>query len=197
MSGGTGIASGAGGGTSSGTITIGGPLGRAADASSVSVSLSTEDVAILNGSIPAGNAIIGQVSIDQTTPGTTNAIQNIAATTGGASSYVVLPGASDNHANIKNGAGMVYSVQVFNNSATINYIRLYNAASGFNGCNSATNLAWSGQIPASTSGAGATYSIPVGLAFSTGISICVTSGYGNTDTTNATNSALQVNVQYK
>lgn len=118
-------------------------------------------------------------------------------TTGGLSSYVVEPGASDNHNNIKNGAGQVYSIAVFNNSDTVNYIRLYNAATGFNGCNSATNLMWEGNIPASTSGAGFVYDLAQGLAFSTGISICVTSGYGQTNTTAATASAMSVNVLYK
>lgn len=121
----------------------------------------------------------------------------IPTTSGGLTNYNVQPGASDNHVNIKNGAGQVYKIEAFNNSATVNYVRLYNAASGFNGCNSATNLIWQGIIPASTSGAGLSSSWDLGLAFSTGISICVTSGYAQNDTTNATASALIVNVGYK
>lgn len=133
----------------------------------------------------AGSNLAGRVNLD---PQAANGLTN----------YVLEPAASDNHANIKNGAGTVYGIQVFNNSATLNYIRLYNAASGFNGCNSATNLAWEGNIPASTSGAGFVAPIgPYGIAFSTGISICVTSGYGQTNTTNATASAMSVNIQYK
>ena len=119
------------------------------------------------------------------------------ATSGGLSSYVVEPAASDNHANIKNGAGQVYHITAFNNSGTINYLRLYNAATGFNGCGSATNLVWEGHIPANTSDAGFVEDISQGLAFSTGISICVTGAYGQTSTTNATASAISINVLYK
>lgn len=121
----------------------------------------------------------------------------IPTTAGGLSNYNVQPGASDNHVVIKAGAGQVYKIEAFNNSATVNYVRLYNATTGFNGCNSATNLVWQGIIPASTSGAGLSSSWDLGIAFATGISICVTSGYAQTDTTNATASALIVNVGYK
>lgn len=115
-------------------------------------------------------------------------------TTGGLSVYFVQPAASDNHVNIKNGAGQVYKISVTNNSATANYLRLYNAASGFNGCNSATNLVYQMMIPANS---GYSDSWETGIAFSTGISICVTSGYATNDTTNATASAMSVNVGYK
>lgn len=118
-------------------------------------------------------------------------------TTGGLSWYFVQPTASDNHVVIKAGAGQVYNIQVTNNSATVNYLRLYNATTGFNGCNSATNIVGQWAIPASTSVGGLSISIPLGVAFSTGISICVTSGYATTDTTNATASAMSINVGYK
>jgi hypothetical protein len=164
-----------------------------------------------SGAIPAGTNIIGKVgidqttpgttnavAIDQTTPGTTNAVQIIAGTTGGNLNYILEPAASDNHGVIKNGAGTVYGIQSFNNSATINYMRLYNAGTGFNGCNSATNILWEGHIPANTSDAGFISPFPVsGIAFTTGLSICVTGGYGQTNTSNATASAISLNVQYK
>ncbi len=118
-------------------------------------------------------------------------------TSGGLSNYFVQPTASDNHVVIKAGAGQVYKISITNNSATVNYVRLYNATTGFNGCNSATNLIYANAIPGSTSGAGVIDAWPQGLAFSTGISICVTSGYAQTDTTNATASAMNVNIGYK
>ncbi len=121
----------------------------------------------------------------------------VAATSNGLSAYFVQPTASDNHVVIKAGAGQIYHVAVTNNSATINYVRFYNATTGFNGCNSATNLVYQLAIPASTSGAGFVQDIALGVAFSTGISICVTSAYATTDTTNATASAMSVFVGYK
>lgn len=108
--------------------------------------------------------------------------------------YFVQPAASDNHANIKNGAGQVFKISVTNNSATINYLRLYNAGTGFNGCNSATNLVYQMAIPAQS---GLIDTWLAGMPFASGISICVTSGYATNDTTAATASALSVNVGYK
>ena len=124
-------------------------------------------------------------------------VTTVPATSGGLTWFLLQPAASDNHANIKNGAGQVYHIAVTNNSATMNYLRLYNAATGFNGCNSATNLVLQMLIPAATGGAGIIEDIGMGIPFSTGISICVTSGYGTTDTTNATASAMSVNIGYK
>jgi hypothetical protein len=117
-------------------------------------------------------------------------------TSGGYTTYFLQPIAGDNHTNVKNGAGQVYWVLVENNSATVNYLRLYNAASGFNGCNSATNLITQIQIPASTSVGGVNIPLPFGIPFSTGISICVTSGYATTDTTNATATAISLTIGY-
>ncbi len=119
------------------------------------------------------------------------------ATSGGVpTTYVLEPTASDNHAVIKAGAGQVYWISAFNNSATINYLRLYNATTGFNGCNSATGIVWEGHIPASTSDAGFTMTLNTPLAFTTGISICVTSAYGQTNTTSATASAMSITIGY-
>lgn len=129
--------------------------------------------------------------------GNPTTIATIPATSGGLAVYFVQPAASDNHVVIKAGAGQVYKISATNNSATINYLRLYNATTGFNGCNSATNLVYQMAIPASTAGAGISDSWESGIAFATGISICVTSGYATTDTTNATASAMSVNVGYK
>lgn len=148
--------------------------------------------------------VIGTVNVAAAqTIATTNAgtfavqAQPTPVTSGGLTVYFVQPTASDNHVVIKASAGQVYKISATNNSATINYLRLYNATTGFNGCNSATNLVYQMAIPASTSGAGYSDSWDLGMPFATGISICVTSGYATTDTTNATASAMSVNVGYK
>ncbi len=139
--------------------------------------------------------------INGSAPSSTNAmpINDYPTTSGGLSVYTVQPAASDNHVVIKAGAGQVYKISVTGNATqtTVQYVRLYNATTGFNGCNSATNLVYANAIPFSTNGAGLLDFWPTGMAFSTGISICITGGYGNTDTTNATASALNVNVGYK
>lgn len=132
------------------------------------------------------------VSIAATVP-----VSPTPSTSGGLSVYFVQPAASDNHATIKATAGQVYKISATNNSATVNYLRLYNATTGFNGCNSATNLVYENAIPAGTSGAGIVDMWDAGMAFSTGISICITSGYATTDVTSATASAMNVNIGYK
>ncbi len=125
-------------------------------------------------------------------------VQNVPGTANGLTWFNLEPAASDNHTNIKNGAGVVYHVMVTNKSANLQYIRLYNAATGFNGCNSATNLVWSGIIPGNaTNGGGFVEDIGMGITFSTGISVCVSGAYGQTDTTAATASAMEVNIGYK
>lgn len=130
-----------------------------------------------------------------TTPSGTGSesVVSIAGTTGGATASFLQPTASDNHATIKNGAGTLYGAIAFNNSVTINYLRYYNLGTGFNGCNSATGLIAQFQIPPS---GGYSIQLPVGIAFSTGLSICVTSGYATTDTTNATASAMSITTLY-
>jgi hypothetical protein len=120
-----------------------------------------------------------------------------AGSSSGISVYFVQPTASDNHAVIKNGNGQVYKITTTNNQATINYIRLYDAGTGFNGCNSATNLKYQMAIPGSATATGFVDQWNPGMAFSNGISVCVTSGYATNDTTNATASAMSVNIGYK
>jgi hypothetical protein len=118
-----------------------------------------------------------------------------AGTTGGATTYHVIAAASTNAANIKNSAGTVYSVTGTSIHTTYQYLRLYNT-SGSPTCSSATGLVGGWIIPGATTGAGGTFQIPVGVAFSSGIGICITGGFSDTDTTNATASVLSVNVNY-
>lgn len=146
--------------------------------------------------IRAGTALLGKVGIDQTTPGSTNGVTPVVGATGGANTYHVIAAASDNHAVIKNGAGTVYSITATSIHTTYQYVRLYDAGSGFNGCNSATNLKAGYLIPGASTGAGGTFQIPVGISFSTGIAVCVTGAFSDTDTTNATASVLSLNVNY-
>lgn len=120
-----------------------------------------------------------------------------AATSGGATNYPFHPTASDNHQVVKNGAGQVYYIHFFSIHTAAQFIRLYNAGTGFNGCNSATNLVWSGIIPGVATGTGGVPDISIGMAFSTGISVCVTGAFGDTDTTSAAASVMDVNIGYK
>lgn len=120
-------------------------------------------------------------------------------TSGGLLTYLVEAAANDNHANIVNGAHQVYHIAITNKSGAVQYLRLYNAGTGFNGCGSATNIQREIQIPFQTSSniGGFVEDFSMGLAFGTGISICYTGNFGQTDTTNATASASAINIDYK
>lgn len=172
-------------------------LGKAEDAAATSGDTGVGALAVQTAT-PADAATDGDYAYLQMKNGLlwTAAVPTPAAS-GALTTFFLQPTASDNHANIKNGAGTVYHIRATNNSATINYLRLYNAATGFNGCNSATNLVTQIAVPASTSGAGFVDDNAIGDAYSTGISICVTSGYATTDTTNATASAMSITISYK
>lgn len=94
--------------------------------------------------------------------------------------------------------GTLYQVRVWNNSATIAYAKLYNAAQGSTTCGSGTPLNRI-LIPANTSGAGATipFGAGLGVAYGTAISLCVTTGFADSDTTSPAASTYIVEVDYK
>ncbi len=138
------------------------------------------------GSTP-GTAQTGTVIAANTAP--------VPAASGGLTTYFLQPTASTNSVNVKATAGQVYWVLAENNSATVNYLRLYNTSSAPT-CSSASLLITQIQIPASTSVGGVNIPLPFGIPFSTGIGICVTSGYATTDTTNATATAISLTIGY-
>ncbi len=122
-------------------------------------------------------------------------VSAVPTTSGGLTTYFLQPTASTNSNNVKSSAGQVYWILVENNSAVVNYLRFYNTSSAPT-CSSATNMLFQVQIPASTAVGGVNISPPMGVAFSTGIGICVTSGYATTDTTNATATAISLTIGY-
>ena len=92
--------------------------------------------------------------------------------------------ASNNATNCKGSAGNVYGFRFVNTTGTIYYLRMYNTSSSPT-CSSATGFIESIPIPASTGGAGLVAIEPMGEAYSTGISFCLTGGSSSTDNTSA------------
>ncbi len=119
-----------------------------------------------------------------------------AATTGGASVSSAIVANNTTSVAIDASAGTLYGVTVFNNSATIAYLKLYNASQGSTTCGSGTPVQRI-LIPANTSGAGAVIPFPVGVAYSTAISRCVTTGIADNDTGAPAASTYLVDAIYK
>lgn len=92
--------------------------------------------------------------------------------------------------------GTLYQVSVWNNSATIAYLKLYNTAQGSVTCGSGTPVQRI-LIPANTAGAGAVISYPVGIAYGTAITSCVTTGFADADATAPAASTYIVEFIYK
>jgi hypothetical protein len=183
--------------TNTGTTATG--IGAPADAAyagsgSASVIAAAKGIyAAATSPIPAGTNLIGKAGIDQTTPGTTNAVQNIAGTTGGTTPFTLTAANSTNATNIKNTAGLVDHISVYNNSATLAWVSFYDT-SGTPTCG--TSIKYQVMIPAnSTSGAGAVEDYGIGVGHASGIGICVATGIAGTGSVAA--SAYVINVFYK
>lgn len=117
------------------------------------------------------------------------------ATTGGATPYHYLSTASTNSTLVSTGAHSLYEVTLINTTATLYYLRLYDATSAPT-CSSGTGVVHTYPIPASASGAGVAVSVPFGVAFTNGLSFCLTGGIADTDNTNAA-TGVAVNLSYK
>lgn len=90
----------------------------------------------------------------------------------------------------------IYQVDAFNNSTTLAYIKLYNAATAT--CGSGTPQ-WRGMIPYGTSSSGGGFSLPWvnGDAYSVGTWICVTTGIADSDTGSPAATTYIIDIHYK
>lgn len=142
----------------------------------------------------AGSAIIGKVGIDQTTPGTTNAVQDIAATSGGLSKFHLVSAASTNATNVKASAGQVYAITAFNLNANAMYLKFHNTAGTPTAGASVTDTY---LIPGNTTGAGLVINIDKGIVFSTGIGITLVTGITDASAVAVAASEIVLNIYYK
>lgn len=91
---------------------------------------------------------------------------------------------------VKNGAGQIYGYYIYNNAATVRFVKVYNKATA---PTQADTPIFTWAIPAN---AGANRSIPAGVAFAAGISLRGTTGVADNDTGAPTANDLIVNVEY-
>lgn len=136
--------------------------------------------------LTAGSAIVGKVGIDQTTPGTTNAVVDTPTTAGGLSIVTGSVGATATA--IKASAGQLYGYHLFNTTAAVAYVQIFNVASGSVALGT-TAPTMSIGIPAS---GGVTVNFDKGIAFGTAISFACT-----TTRTGSTGATCDVNFFYK
>jgi hypothetical protein len=149
----------------------------------------------ISAALPAGTNLLGKVGIDQTTPGTTNAVQTIPGTSGGLSMSRTISANTTNATSVKGSAGQLYHMRVYNLNASPRYLKFYNKATAPTvGTDTpvATEI-----IPGNTAGAGFIVNIPDGLAFSTGIAFALTTGLADNDTGAVAANEIIVNLGYK
>lgn len=124
--------------------------------------------------------LTGRACVEVPTGGTS---QPIAGSTGGAAPVSKIVANNTTSVAICTAACNLYAVRLTNNSATIAYLKLYNATQGSTTCGSGTPVDRI-LIPASTSGAGIVVQIggAVGDSYSTALTACTTTGIADNDT---------------
>jgi hypothetical protein len=93
---------------------------------------------------------------------------------------------------------IVYQVDAYNNGTSLAYIKLYNAASAT--CGQSSPLPqFRAMIPYGASSSGGGFVLPNinGDAYINGVTMCVTGGISDTDTTSPTASEFIVNVHFQ
>lgn len=101
--------------------------------------------------------------------------------------------ATTNSTLIKGSAGVVTGWALYNTSAAVKYVRLYNLASAPT-CGSSTPLI---RIVLAANGGNAEFYDPAGIAFGTGIGFCITGGAADSDATAVAANDVFLNVTYK
>lgn len=146
--------------------------------------------------LKAGTAIAGKFGIDQTTPGTTNAVQLVPGTTGGLSLLSTLHGNNVTAVVVKASAGQLYAIAATNNSSVYGYLKIYNATSATAGSGTPVDRILI-PAPAAGGGGGIVWSVPAGVAYSTGITYCLTGLVADNDTTAPAASSFTVTFYFK
>lgn len=156
------------------------------------VTLASDSTGVVG--LVAGSAIVGKVGIDQTTPGTTNAVSDQPVTSGGLSTYSFLSTGAVQSVNVKASAGQLYSLEFFNTGAAAVYVRIYNKAST---ASTSDTPVLRFTIPGNAAGAGFVKSWDKGIAFATGISVRVTAAVADNDATALNANEVIGNLEYK
>jgi len=115
---------------------------------------------------------------------------------GGAIPFYKTAANSNNATNLKATPGSLYSIEVFNLTATIYYLKFYNKASAPAPATDNALLVQVFPIPANTAVGGIVMSLNTPKAFSTGISYAIVAGLADTDNTSVPSGSIVLNGSY-
>jgi hypothetical protein len=183
-----------------GAVTTGAPSYTTAQSSPLSLTtagaLRTDASATtqpVSGTVTANQGGTWTVQPGNTANTTAWLVQEAPNTTGGVSVYRLLSAATTNSNNIKSTAGQIYGWYLFNTSAAIKYVKLYNKATAPTVGTDVPIMTF--PLPA-TDGAVQNPS-GVGIPFATGIGIAITGAPADADTTAVAANDVIVNLFYK
>jgi hypothetical protein len=157
------------------------------------------NISVANAAISATNPLFTNLSQASAALTVTNPIFDrvVAGATGGASTAAEIAPNNTTAVVVKGTAGTLYGIQVYGINAAPAYLKIYNAATAT--CGSGTPVKRIMIPAASTAANGAGSNVTfgdVGVAFGTGITYCVTTGIGDTDTGAPTAANFLINVDY-
>lgn len=152
------------------------------------VTIATDDI------VPASQSGTWTVQPGNTANTTAWLVSSRPATSGGLTMHKTISAASTNATSVKNSAGQLYDIEVYNLNASPRYLKLYNKASApAVGTDVPVRTI---LIPGNTAGGGVTRTIPDGLAFSLGIAFALTTGIADSDTGAVALNEIAVNLGY-
>jgi hypothetical protein len=118
-------------------------------------------------------------------------MNDVAATSGGATTYHLISAASTNATVVKASAGQLYGLSISNTNSSPRYFKLYNLASA--PVVGTSPVAKTIQVPGNAT---VICAFPRGLSFSTGIAFAATANMADSDTTAIGAGDLSMDVDY-
>jgi len=135
-------------------------------------------------SISSGANLIGDVGISG------------ARTSGGTTLYKNID-VDESEDEVKGSAGQIYWIHAINLSSTVKYLKIYNAAAvSVTVGTTVPDITFPLPTQGDANGAGFTFTIPNGIAFSTGITIAATTGVADNDNGAPGANEVVVNIGY-
>jgi hypothetical protein len=114
----------------------------------------------------------------------------------GTTAYKLISLATTNANVVKASGGNLYSIIAIGLTSSVRYLKLYNKATAPNPATDASLLLMTIPVPANTQGAGIAIPFSMGVNFSAGIGIAITSGAGESDAGPVLANDVIVNLTY-